>query len=210
MTGELADPVIRAPMTRAQQRANTRQLLLEATITCLLDDGYRGLTTRRIAEIAGVALGTLTHHFESREELLGEAISRAALRLAEESLDAIDLAALLQPEQREIVLDQAWRQFTSPLALAVAQLWVAAWTEPELATTLREVEQRLGTIIVGTATTLFPLESAEPRFVALIDTTVSVIAGLVSAIPISGQAAADVRWNAIKPILLDATSTALD
>ena len=201
---------MRVPRTRAEQRANTRQLLLEATITCLLDDGYRGLTTRRIAEIAGVALGTLTHHFGSREELLGEAISRAALRLAEESLDAIDLAALREPEQREIVLDQAWRQFTSPLALAMAQLWVAAWTEPELAATLREVEQRLGAIIIGTAAALFPRESAEPRFVALIDTTVSVMVGLITAIPISGQPAADVRWSAIKPILLDAISMTLD
>lgn len=184
--------------------------MLEATITCLVEDGYRSLTTRRIAEAAGVALGTLTHHFESREELLGEAISQAALRLADESLDAIDLVALLEPGQREVVLDQAWRQFTSPLALAVAQIWVAAWTEPELAAKLREVEQRLGVIIVGTAAAIFPLESTEPRFVALIDTTVSVIAGLITAIPISGQAAAEARWRAIKPILLDATSITLE
>lgn len=209
MNGETPSTEPRRP-TRAQQRATTRHALVEATSQCLLEDGYAGLTTRRIAERAGVAQSTLMHHFDTREALLTEAVTQIALRLVDDSLDNIDLAALRRPEQRGAVLDQAWIQFTSPAALAAAQLWVAAWTEPELAARLRELEERLGTIIVGTAAALFPSEATSPHFRALIDLTVSAIAGLVTAIPISGREIVDVRWAAIKPLLVQATVFVLD
>ena len=39
--------------TRAEQRAATRQALIDATATCLVEEGYAALTTRRVAELAG-------------------------------------------------------------------------------------------------------------------------------------------------------------
>ena len=35
------------PQTRAQQRAATRLALIDATIDCLVEEGYAALTTRR-------------------------------------------------------------------------------------------------------------------------------------------------------------------
>ena len=150
------------------------------------------------------------HHFETREALVVEAVTALALRLAEDAVDQIDLAALRTPEHREAVLDQAWREFTSPQALAAAQLWVAAWSEPELAATLRELEERLRGIISVTAGTLFPDQADDPRFPALIDVAVSLIRGLVMAIPVSGLPAVSARWENIKPILLGAAAELLD
>ncbi|MBJ7329233.1 MAG: TetR/AcrR family transcriptional regulator [Solirubrobacteraceae bacterium] len=196
--------------TRAEQRAATRLALVEAAADCLVEEGYGALTTRRVAERAGVAQSTLMHHFPAREELIVDAITRLATELADESLDAIDLAALRTPSHREAVLDQAWRTFTSPRALAALQVWVAAWTEPELAVTLRDLEERLSAIITLTATTLFPAESGDPRFPALIDTGVTLIRGLVMGVPISGQEKLDERFAAMKPILLQAASDLLD
>jgi AcrR family transcriptional regulator len=196
--------------TRAAQRAATRLALIDATIDCLSEEGYAALTTRRIAERAGVAQSTLMHHFETREALLVEAIAHLAVRLAQDALGQIDLAGLRSPAHREAVLDQAWREFTSPQALAAAQLWVAAWSEPELAATLREIELRLGAIIVSTAATLFPELEGDPRFPALLDASVSLIRGLVMAIPVAGRKAVDARWAAIKPLVLDAGAQLLD
>src|SRR5438093_1294886 len=85
------------PQTRAQQRAATRLALIDATIDCLVEEGYAALTTRRIAERGGVAQSTLMHHFETREALLVEAIPQVATRLAEDALEQIDLAALRSP-----------------------------------------------------------------------------------------------------------------
>lgn len=198
------------PTTRAEQRTATRQALIEATAACLVEEGYSALTTRRIAERAGVAQSTLMHHFETREALLVEAVTQLALRLLRDALDQIDLAALRTPEHREAVLDQAWREFTSPQAVAAAQLWAAAWAEPELASTLRSLEMRLGSILLGTGAALFPDQADDPTFPALIDTAVSVIRGLVMAIPVAGRRAINARWEAIKPILLESASRLLD
>lgn len=201
----------RAPrVTRAQQRAATRRALIEATADCLVEESYAALTTRRVAERAGVAQSTLMHHFAKREALLVEAVTLLATRLAEHALDEIDLAALHLPETREAVLDQAWREFTSPQALAAAQLWIAAWSEPELAATLRDLERRLGSILLATAATLFPEHAGDPRFPALLDATVTLIRGLVLAIPLSGRDVVDARWEAIKPLLLEAAGRLLD
>jgi AcrR family transcriptional regulator len=196
--------------TRAEQRAATRLALLEATAACLVEEGYGGLTTRRVAERAGVAQSTLMHYFPTREALLVESVTHLALRLADDALEEIDLAAMATERGREAVLDQAWREFTSPQALAAAQLWVAAWAEPELAATLRDLEERLTAIIFATASTLFPDVADDARFPALIDTAVSLIRGLLMAIPISGRTEVDERWQAMKPILLQAASQLLD
>jgi AcrR family transcriptional regulator len=196
--------------TRAEQRAATRVAIVEATAGCLVEEGYAALTTRRVAERADVAQSTVMHHFETREALLVEAVTHLALRLADRALEAIDLAGLREPSHREAVLDEAWREFTSPQALAAAQLWIAAWTEPELAGTLRELEERIGAIIDTTAQALFPDLEANARLAALLDASVSLIRGLVMALPIWGRDAVDARWEAIKPILLDAAARLLD
>src|SRR3954468_20307875 len=114
-------------MPRAEQRVATQAAILDAAAACLAEDGYSALTTRRVAERAGVAQSTVMHHFPTREALLVEAVTHVALRLAERALERIDLAALRAPEQREAVLDEAWSEFSSPQALAAAQLWAAVW-----------------------------------------------------------------------------------
>lgn len=202
----------RRPATRAEQREATRIAIIEATAACLVEEGYAALTTRRVAERADVAQSTVMHHFATRDTLIVEAVTHLALRLSDRALESIDLAALGEPSHREAVLDEAWREFTSPQALAAAQLWMAAWSEPELAIPLRELEERIGAIIGSTAQALFPgLEGEhDERLAALLDGSVAVIRGLIMVLPIWGRAAVDARWEAIKPILLDAAARLLD
>ncbi len=111
---------------------------------------------------AGVAQSTLMHHFPTREALLVETVTHLAMRLADDALDQLDLSGLRSPQQRDAILDQAWREFTSPPAIAAAQLWAAAWAEPELAAALRELEDRLGQLIVATAGDALPRSCRGP------------------------------------------------
>lgn len=200
----------RRRLTRAEQRAATRAGIVEAAVQCLVDEGYGALTTRRVAERADVAQSTLMHHFPTREELILEAVTHVALRLADRALDTIDPGGLRTPAGREAVLDEAWREFTSAQALAAAQLWSAVWTEPELAATLRELEERIGAIILTTLAAVFPEEEAEEQMAALVHAAVALIRGLVLAIPIWGPTAIDARWAAIKPLLLRMLEQLLD
>ncbi|MDQ3571338.1 MAG: TetR/AcrR family transcriptional regulator [Actinomycetota bacterium] len=208
----MIDEVLLKPRgkTRAQQRAASRQAILEATTACLVEDGYAGLTTRRVAERAGVAQSTLMHHFPTRESLLIEAVTDLALTLADDALDQLDLSALREPKHREAVIDAAWKQFTTPQALAAAQLWVAAWSEPELAKALRDLERRIEEILAATSATLFPDQFSTPEWDALLDAAISLIRGLLMAIPISGRAEVERRWQAIKPLLLTTADRAFE
>lgn len=54
----------------------TVDAIFEATVQVLLRDGARKLTTRRIAERAGVSIGTLYQYFPGKEALLYALVSR--------------------------------------------------------------------------------------------------------------------------------------
>lgn len=56
----------------------TKNALLEVTARLFTEHGWRGATTRRIAEAAGVNEVTLFRHFGSKEVLLRAAIERSA------------------------------------------------------------------------------------------------------------------------------------
>jgi AcrR family transcriptional regulator len=211
-TVALSDHVIDETVktTRAEQRAATRAKLVQATIECLVEEGYPALTTRRIAERAGVAQSTLMHHFGTREELILEAVTQQALRFAAQALEQIDIEGLRVPERREAVLDQTWRYFTSPEALAVVKLWLASAGDPELVPTLRGIEERLDRVVDETSRALFPDAAGDPRFPTLIQSTYFLIRGLISAIPVIGIEAADRRWREFKPVVLESATGLLD
>jgi AcrR family transcriptional regulator len=204
------DELAQRPRTRAEQRAATRAAILEAAATCLVEDGYAAITTRLIAERANVAQSTLMHHFPTREALLVEAVSQLALELADAALEDVSITDVRSGRQREAVLDEVWRVFTSPQAMAASQLWFAASAEPELAAALADLEERLTGTLMATAEALLPDLVSDPDFPALIDAGLAMIRGLVMSIPVAGRDAIEERWQAIRPVLSRAAGELLD
>jgi AcrR family transcriptional regulator len=80
-----------------QARAQaTVDAILEATIRILERDSFEATTTTRIAEVAGVSVGTLYHHFPDREAILHRLQEREferALALMENVLSKDNVAA---------------------------------------------------------------------------------------------------------------------
>ena len=58
------------PKTRGLER---RQLILDTALRMIATGGVDSITHRRVADAAGVPLGSTTYYFESREHLLREA-----------------------------------------------------------------------------------------------------------------------------------------
>lgn len=56
----------------------TQTALLDAVITCAEETGFRALTTRRVAEVAGVNEVTVFRRFGSRAKLIAAAFEREA------------------------------------------------------------------------------------------------------------------------------------
>ena len=68
-----------APKTAA--RAAAEEALLDAAERLLVDVGHAGITTRRLAETAGVNHGLVHYYFGSNENLLVRALERFTKRL---------------------------------------------------------------------------------------------------------------------------------
>ncbi|MFC7050102.1 TetR family transcriptional regulator C-terminal domain-containing protein [Emcibacter nanhaiensis] len=57
-----------------------KQLFIDATICALAEYGYKGTTVRKIAEIAKVAPGLLTHYYSGKEVLIAESYKYLAYK----------------------------------------------------------------------------------------------------------------------------------
>lgn len=54
---------------KAEESARTRGAILDATEALMREDGYAAVTTRRLAETAGVNLGLIHYHFGGLDEV---------------------------------------------------------------------------------------------------------------------------------------------
>jgi TetR/AcrR family transcriptional regulator len=61
---------------RAQQRAATRERIVEAALAAFAEKGFRGASTRDIAQRAGTNQGLITYHFRSKDALWRAAADR--------------------------------------------------------------------------------------------------------------------------------------
>jgi AcrR family transcriptional regulator len=163
--------------SQAERSAATRDALLDATIACLVEDGYAHTTTSRVAERAGVSRGAHLHHFQTRQALLAAAMERLAERRGAELLAAAEDL----PEGRERLvqgLDLLWASYANPLFQAALDLWSHARTDADLRERLVPVERRLDRQTLAITRQLFPAIAEQPGFDRLIELAVSTIRGL--------------------------------
>jgi TetR/AcrR family transcriptional regulator, regulator of biofilm formation and stress response len=123
-------------MAVAQQATQgRREQILEATLRVIGRSGREAVTHRAVAEEAGVPLGSTTYYFDSRDDLLaqalehvaGEAVRRYA-RLAEE------LRSVTSPEElADGLLSELMSAAEDRTAyIAEYELWLEAGRRPEL------------------------------------------------------------------------------
>jgi AcrR family transcriptional regulator len=163
--------------SQAERSSATREALLDATIACLVEDGYASTTTSRVAERAGVSRGAHLHHFQTRPALVAAAIEHLARRRTDELLAAADSL----PAGRGRVaagLDLIWSNYASPRFQAALDLWSDARTDAELRGHLISVERELDRQTLELARRLFPAVAERPDFERLIEMAVATVRGL--------------------------------
>jgi AcrR family transcriptional regulator len=164
---------------QAERRRATRTALLDATIACLVQDGYANTTTRRIAERAHVTPGALQHHFASKQELVSEAITHLTRRLAGDLIERGLPSADSERQLTEQLVDRLWETLNGPLIEAAMELGVAGRTDPSLRQRLAEAQRQALEIVAVVARHLFPDKAAQPGFVELISTVLAALRGMV-------------------------------
>ena len=128
---------------RPQQERSvaTRERLLEAAFTCLLEGGHGATTVGHVQQQAGVARGTLLHHFPTRSALMGAVVEDVVERRLELLTTARDDDPA--PASWDDVVDLVWRELQSPAFAVALELWVAARTDDDLRAALLPLQERI-------------------------------------------------------------------
>jgi len=117
---------------------HTRETILVAARQALLESGYAGLSTRKIAEVAGVPLSQIHYHFGSKQGLVLDV-------LAEENRKLLDRQ--LQMYRQDMPLWKQWVQacdfleddLESGYVRVLQELTAAGWSDPEIAIAVKEM-----------------------------------------------------------------------
>ncbi len=89
------------PARKQQQRSiRTRQKLLDAALEAFSENGFKGTSTRDIAERAGVHHPLITYHFKNKEELWRAAADKVFSEFSAALLEARRDAAKQTPRAR--------------------------------------------------------------------------------------------------------------
>jgi AcrR family transcriptional regulator len=125
------------PARRTSARSAAEDALLDAAERLLVDIGYAGITTRRLAEEAGINHGLVHYYFGSNENLMLRALERFTERLIERQreLYASDLpfiekwrTAMRYLLSEDVTYEKVW-----------LELQALGWNHPELRESLARV-----------------------------------------------------------------------
>lgn len=183
----MATPTARKHRTQAERSERTRELLLDATVECLVELGYAHTTVQEICQRAGLSRGAQQHHFTTKAELMTSALEHLFARLSAQILNVTaDLPP--GPERIEVGIDQLWEAYSGTLSTAAVELWVAARTDPELRRSLLPVDRALGHATLQFYRQIVGSDVDEHRAETLLLLTVHLIRGLALDAMIGGDA----------------------
>ncbi|MBB1025392.1 MULTISPECIES: TetR/AcrR family transcriptional regulator [unclassified Dietzia] len=191
-----------APRRPKQERsAATRSKLLEAAYESLLDRGYGATTVGEVQNRAGVARGTLLHHFPTRGSLMAGVVEdiverrlrvltstglgvRARVGADDGAGDGADAVADPDAGARDDVplatswddvVDLVWEELQGPPFTVALELWVASRTDPELRRALIPLQERIFRTVHRNVTRLAGED--HPRAPMLVQFTIDLLTG---------------------------------
>jgi AcrR family transcriptional regulator len=132
-------------VTTKAARSAAEEALLDAAERLLVDIGYAGITTRRLAEEAGVNHGLVHYYFGSNENLLVRALERFTDRLIARQRELYEGEGPLIDKWRtamryllseDVTYEKVW-----------AELQALAWNHPEIRERLARVNAEWRTVL---------------------------------------------------------------
>jgi AcrR family transcriptional regulator len=165
----------------ALRAVDTRTLILDAARSRLLVDGYGGLSTRRVADEAGVPLSQLHYHFGSKQGLILALLEKEnQRRLARQSQMYAEDVPLWQRYER--ACDFLEDDLESGYVRLLQEMIAAGWSNVELGNAVRELVGGWFALLAEVA------REAEQRYGPLAPFTAEEVGTLVGATFIGAEA----------------------
>ncbi|HLP16146.1 MAG TPA: TetR/AcrR family transcriptional regulator [Bacteroidota bacterium] len=98
---------------------NKRKAILQAGISVFADDGYHTAKIAKIAELAGVATGSIYRYYPNKEAIIVVILEQLWEQLADEVRQLIHRTDLQPVEKLELIIDQVFDIFTANPSLAI-------------------------------------------------------------------------------------------
>lgn len=190
--------------SQLQRREATRAALLDAAIDVLIERGHANLTTEAIVHRAGVTRGAHAHYFDSRADLLVQALDRLLDKLAD---DAADTRPPLPAESLEgygVLLDHLWAVHRGPLFTAAIELHVAARTDVDLRDHVRRFDRELTMRLLLEGAKSIPALVAAPDFESVFITAMAAIRGAALLGFTASPATVERTWISVRSELISA------
>lgn len=161
-------------LTRAEAKARTRQLLLDAAAQAFARKGFAGASVEEIAESAGYSIGALYSNFGNKEDLFLElAATYNSDRVAKAADAVLESGAGNEDTVKQvgrILIDTADKN--SEFALLQAEFWLYAVRNPKILDTIvermREPRQALEHLVATALEDVRTPPEADPRSVATV------------------------------------------
>jgi AcrR family transcriptional regulator len=162
-------------------RPDAQRLLLAAAQTCLCEDGYARLSTRRVAEAAGVPLSQIHYHFHSKRGLILALLQDQNERLLKRQAGTFD-APLPLSQRWQVACDYLDEDISSGYVRVLQEMIAAGWSDPEIAAEVRKNLRGWYDLLTGLA------DEAGRRFGGLGPFTAAEISCLVGHVFMGSEA----------------------
>jgi AcrR family transcriptional regulator len=174
-----------------RRTSGTADRIMEAARSCLLADGYAGLSTRRVAEGAAVPLSQIHYHFGGKRGLVLALLDYENRRLVDRQRTMYGEDAPLS-KRYEQACDLLEEDLESGYVRVLQEMIAAGWSDSTVARQVLDLLQAWFVVLVDVA------REAEDRFGSLGPFTAEDIAGLVGLSFLGGEAVillGDEQWG---------------
>jgi AcrR family transcriptional regulator len=158
----------------------TTERILEAARSCLLADGYAGLTTRRVADHAGVPLSQIHYHFRGKQGMVLALLERENQRLVERQrqMYGSDTPLWKRYEQACDLLDD---DLASGYVRVLQEMIAAGWSDRVVAEKVLALLKEWFDVLLAIA------QEAQARFGTLGPFSPAEVAGLIGVSFLGGE-----------------------
>ena len=120
-----------------QKVVKTKAHILAAARRVLVEHGFAGLSTRRVAQIADAPMSQIQYHFGSKEGMLVALFEDMNAALLERQGRLFDDPDLTLAEQWDLACDFLEDDLESGYVRVLQEMTAAGWSDPEIAAAVR-------------------------------------------------------------------------
>jgi AcrR family transcriptional regulator len=164
-----------------ERSGTTVTRILEAARASLLADGYAALSTRRVAELAGVPLSQIHYHFGGKQGLVLQLLDHENSRLVERQRRMYGTETPLWKRYAQ-ACDVLEEDLASGYVRVLQEMIAAGWSDPELARQVLAMLRSWFEVLQEVA------REAQARFGSLGPFSPADVAGLIGLAFLGGEA----------------------